>query len=355
MFNHRPLVVALAALLTLVLSTASVAAQATPDATPTTGGTRLFPLPGDQVYPEGVAYDEETGTFFVGSTGDGTIFRGDIATGEVEVFSEAGADGRTVAVGMKLDPEGRLVVAGGPTGRVFVYDTASGELIASFGNGQPEGATFLNDIAITPAGDAYVTDSFSPTLYRVSASAMTGGDATSDAASPEVGGGELEAFLAFTDTPFEYVEGFNANGIVATPDGETLLVVQSNTGNLYRIDLASHQVGRVDLGGESLTGGDGMLLEDRTLYVVRQGQITVVKLGQDFTTGTLGEGFTDPSFASPSTIARYDGCLLVVNSQFAARQTGQPELPFTVSGVPIAGMTGMATPEGIATPTAPAC
>ena len=142
-----------------------VLAQATPTAG---GGGKVWELPGDAVYPEGVAYDEATGDFYVGSTGDGTIFRGNVEGGEVEVFSEAGADGRAVAVGMKVDAAGRLFVAGGPTGTVWVYDTATGGLLGQFSNGLTEG-TFLNDVAIDILGNAYVTDSFNPALYIIPA------------------------------------------------------------------------------------------------------------------------------------------------------------------------------------------
>ena len=350
MVVSRQLLAPLVALLSLAAVAAPVAAQATPDATPALGGARLFELPGEAVYPEGVAYDQDSNAFFVGSSADGTIYRGDVATGEVTVFSEAGADGRTSAAGMKIDQQGRLVVAGGPIGAVWVYDLAGGNLLAQFRNDLPEGATFLNDVAITPAGDAYVTDSFSPTLYRIPADALAGEVAT-PSATPEAGNA-LEAFVAFADTPFAYQEGFNANGIVATADGAFLLVVQANTGNLYRIDAATGAVTQVTLEGGALTNGDGMLLDGRLLYVVRNQdeQIVPVGLGEDFATGTLSEPFTDPSFNFPTTIARYDTCLLVVNSQFGAQQTGQPELPFTVSAIPIPSLDAVvadaATPAG---------
>ena len=66
------------------------------------------------MYPEGVAYRPETGEFFVGSTTDGTVFRGNVGEpkAEAEIFLEPGEDERTAATGMKVDPEGRLFVAG---------------------------------------------------------------------------------------------------------------------------------------------------------------------------------------------------------------------------------------------------
>jgi Cu-Zn family superoxide dismutase len=218
---------------------------------------------------------------------------------------------------------GRLFISGGNTGRIFVYDTASEGLIRAFDT--PESRmTFINDVAVTPNGDAYFTDSMRPILFRVPA-------------APD-GLGELEEWLDFEGTPVKYGEGINLNGIVPTEDGQYLITVQSNTGKLYRIDTGSKEVTEIDLGGETLTNGDGLLLDGQTLYVVRnqQGLIVPVELLEDFASGEVGESFSDPSFHYPTTIAQYDGRLLVVNSQFDRRQSGQePELPFTVSSIEI--------------------
>ena len=286
-------------------------------------GAERYVLPGEQVFPEGVAYQSDTGDFYVGSTTDGTVFRGNVEGGpkEAEVFLEPESDGRTTATGMEVDEEGRLFIAGGDTGRIFVYDTESGDQIRRLDT--PEaGAAFLNDVAVTPDGDAYVTDSMRPVLFRVTST----GD----------GAGEAEPWLNFEGTPAEYEEGFNFNGIDATEDGRYLVAVQSNTGELFRIDTESKEVVEINLGGETLTNGDGLLLDGRTVYVVRneEGLIVPVKLSGDYITGEVGEPFTDPSFAFPTTIAKTDGRLLVVNSQFD-KQEGEPELPFTVSSVEV--------------------
>lgn len=47
----------------------------------TRAGQNRFVLPGDAVFPEGVAYQPSTGDFFVSSTSDGTIFRGNVRGG----------------------------------------------------------------------------------------------------------------------------------------------------------------------------------------------------------------------------------------------------------------------------------
>jgi sugar lactone lactonase YvrE len=322
----------------------TAAQQALLAATPITGGGRLFALPAGGGFPEGIAYDAATGDFYVGSTIDGTIYRGNVETGTVEVFLPGGT-GR-VAVGLALDDVGRLFVAGGETGAVAVYDTGTGQLLLEVANGLAPN-TFLNDIAISPTGDAYITDSFNPLLYRLAATANPPGLGTP---APVPTTDALQIAVDFTTTGFDLVQpGFNANGIVSTPDGRSLLLVQTNTGTLYRVDAATGETIQVDLGEGALPGGDGLALDRQTLYVVREGQITIVTLGPDYATGSIGASFSDPSFATPTTLERFDGCLLVVNSQFAAIQ-GQPQLPFTVSSVPIPSPIA-ATPGAVANPT----
>ena len=286
-------------------------------------GAERYVLPGEQVFPEGVAYRSDTGDFYVGSTTDGTVFRGNVEGGskEAEVFLEPESDGRTTAIGMEVDEEGRLYIAGGDTGRIFVYDTESADQIRRLDTPDAE-ATFLNDVAVTPDGDAYFTDSMRPVLFRVTST----GD----------GVGDAEPWLNFEGTPAEYEEGFNFNGIDATEDGRYLVAVKSNTGELFRIDTESKEVVEINLGGETLTNGDGLLLDGRTAYVVRNEQelIVPVELSGEYIKGGVGEPFTDPSFAFPTTIAKTDGRLLVVNSQFD-KQEGEAELPFTVSSVEV--------------------
>ncbi len=308
----------LLATLAIVLVTAATASAQT--------GAQTFPLPGDEVYPEGVAYDPATGDFFVGSTGDGAVFRANVGEPgtEAETFLEPGSDGRSTAIGMKVDLEGRLFVAGGDTGRMFVYDTGTGDLLDRFENGAD--TTFVNDVALTPDGSAFFTDSMNPELYRV---------------FPDGSGGfQTESYLNFEGTPAEYGDGFNLNGIAATADGRYLIVVNSTSGKLFRIDTRSKEVVEIDTGGADLTNGDGLLLIGRTLYVVRNENelIVPVELSSDYASGSAGEGFTDDALMYPTTIAAYDGRLLAVNSQFDVRdEGGRPDLPFTVSGIQVPG------------------
>jgi Cu-Zn family superoxide dismutase len=305
------------AFLAVLLSAAIAAASAGSTPRPSS-----YALPGDNVFPEGIAFQERTGHFFAGSTGDGTVFRGHVKKASATPFLPAGGDGRTFVTGMKVDDGGRLYVAGAASGLVFVYDTKTGNLIRSFTTGFA-GPQFLNDIALAPNGDAFVTDSLRPVLYRVPAGEVRSG----------AGQGTLEVWLDFAGTPIVYEAGFNLNGIVAHPHGAFLVVVQSNTGELFRISLRTKAVVQIDLGGESVAG-DGLALRGRTLFAVARPDIAKVKLSGDLTSGDVVSRTSDPSLRFPTTLAIARGRLLVVNSQFDQRG-GTPELPFTVSSIEI--------------------
>jgi sugar lactone lactonase YvrE len=286
---------------------------------------RTIALPGDAVFPEGVAAWPGTKRFFVSANSDGAIFLGSLRRPEAELFLPGGADGRTSATGLEVDAKReRLFVAGAATGRAFVYDARDGTLLRKFETGA---GGFLNDVAVTPSGDAYVTDSLRPVLWRLSAEDIA------------KGGGGTTTLTPFLDlTPIvPYQTGFNLNGLVATPDGRYLLAVQSNTGQLHRIEPATGEAHEVDLGGERLLRGDGLELKGHTLYVVRNQDelIVTIRLAKDLLSGEITNTTTDPSLMFPTTAALLKGKLLVVNSQFDKRTSGQPPvLPFTVSVLP---------------------
>ena len=86
------------------------------------------------VYPESLTVDQSSGTFFVGSVKEGTIYKGKVARPSLEVFSTGGADGRSIATGMFF-ANNRLVVVGRQTGLIFVYNTKNGRLISKLDNG----------------------------------------------------------------------------------------------------------------------------------------------------------------------------------------------------------------------------
>lgn len=291
------------------------------------GGSRptRYVLPGDNVFPEGIALQKSTGDFFVGSTTDGTIYRGNIRGERLEEFLPGGADGRTAVTGMKVDGRGRLWVAGRFTERTFVYDVRTKRLIRTLRAPRVEPSftprderSLVNDMTVTD-GAMYITDSFAPVIYRVS----TTGD--------EIG--EMEPWLRLQGTAARYKKGFNLNGISASDGGRYLLSAATDSGKLFRIDTQTKAVRQVDLGAATLRTADGLLLDGRTLLVVKEepGEVVPVRLSADLLRGEVRAGFGRSELAFPTTLAELDGRVLVVNSQFDRAKA--PRLPFTITGL----------------------
>jgi len=105
--------------------------------------------------------------------------------------------------------------------------------------------------------------------------------------------------------------------------------VQSGTGKLFTVTPAGVTT-EIDLGGQTVQNGDGILLQGRTLYVVRNqnNQIAVVALGKALTTGTMARTITNPGFDVPTTIDRFGSTLYAVNARFGTPPT--PTTPYTV-------------------------
>src|SRR5262249_10730993 len=289
--------------------------------------TRLHVLPGATAFPESIGTDPRTGLYFTGSLIDGTVFRGTLTASEAQVFLPAGSDGRTNVAGGKGDAQSRTWIADAFNGRVLVHG-GSGHLLHAFilaGPGQPT----VNDIAFSN-GEAYVTDSSRPFLYRID---------TNDALEPGTTTVEpwLDVSAAVTYTTGEGPFGVNLNGTVVSPAGTTLLVVQTNTGLLFRVDIASGGITTVAVTGADLLFGDGLLRLGDDLYVARNAaeEIVKLKLGAGWHTATAESTVQNDAFAFPTALAVLHGRLLVTNSQLNAGSP--PKLPFTVVDLPLAG------------------
>jgi sugar lactone lactonase YvrE len=263
--------------------------------------------------PEGIDIGNGN-TFFVGSIPTGAVYRGDLRTGEGSVLVP-GQTGRA-AIGLDVDDRKRIFVAGGGTGRAWVYDARTGATLASYqlAAGPP---TFVNDVVVTKDA-AWFTESQGAVLYRV----------------PIGPGGALGLQADVETVPltgdFTLAPGFNVNGIDATPDGQTLVIVQSNLGRLYTVDTATGEADLVELAGGDVSMGDGVLLDGKTLYVVQNqfSQIAVIALGADLAAGTIVDLITSPSFDIPTTIDEFGQWLYAVNARFTTPPT--PTTPYSV-------------------------
>ncbi|UFS94870.1 SMP-30/gluconolactonase/LRE family protein [Nocardia huaxiensis] len=266
--------------------------------------------------PEGIAIGALPFAY-VGSMADGSIYRADLVTGQGGIF---GAPTGTPALGLRLDQRGRLFVAGGTGGDARVLDAWTGATLATYEFAtQPD--TFVNDLVFTPEG-AWFTDSSAAVLYHLPIAA--------DGALPPPGAVlriPLSGDIAYVP------QAFNANGIVRTPDGTGLIIVQSVTGHLFHVDRWTGVTRRIDLGDETLVHGDGLFLDGNTLYAVenRRNAIAVITLDPAGTAGTVERRITDSRFDVPATIAAFGGRLYLPNARFDT--VPEPSTPYSVVAV----------------------
>jgi sugar lactone lactonase YvrE len=305
----------------LLTAGAAVGATAHPD------GDSQFPdridLPrGFQ--PEGIAIRGHTA--WLGSLADGDIYEVDLRTGEGEVLAQGPG---TTSVGLKVDRHERLFVAGGFAGDARVVDTETGETLASYR--LASAPTIINDVVLT-RHSAWFTDSSKAVLHRLP---LGRHGSLPDADEVE----HLTLTGEWQQIPGEFPAGVNANGIERTPDRHGLLVVNSASGALFRVDPRTGDARRVeltdpdDLNGDpaddaevTLAGGDGLLLRGRNLYVVlNRGAVYEFDLDRSARAGTLDEVITSEDFAVPTTAARLGRWLYIPNARFDVTPTPTTE------------------------------
>ena len=191
-------------------------------------------------------------------------------------------------------------MAGGPTGTVRVYNASTGALLRQY-TFDPAG--FLNDLVVTRDA-VYVTDSSNAWLDVI----------------PFGRHGRLPAVDATTTLPLTGIvfeeDEFNLNGIVAMR--HSLIVVDTFTGGLFRVNKTTGVATQIQTGGASVEHGDGLELHGRTLYVVRNldQPRQVFRLDRWLTSATPRGTLTDPTLSVPTTAALQAGRLWVVNARF---------------------------------------
>jgi hypothetical protein len=298
-----------------VVAALAIPSTATAAAAHDNGGN---PLPDTIDLPAGFAGEGVAvggNTFYAGSLADGRIARGNLRAGVSEVFVSDPIV--APAVGLKADlRHGLLWVAGGPSGKAAIYNLKTGAAVVALT--LTTAISFINDVIVTKDA-AYFTNSLSPEIFRVPVSqhGVVG--------EPET--------IALRGPAGQFVAGFNNNGIEATKDGRTLIVVNSTKGELYTVDAKTGDSALIDLGGTTVPTGDGLLLTGKTLFVLQNGgaqrtfpnQIVVIRLRGDLTVGRVVDTITSPLFETATTLARRGDVLVAVNAQFAVPPLNDPE------------------------------
>ena len=313
---HRFLVIA-----TVVLAAATACAPATPapSGTPAPGASTapgpitLYTLAKpEHRNPAPITWHAESGTFFVGTWHDGTIYRGSPDDPTVPVYL-AGQPGQS-ATGIGVSGT-HLLVAGGMYGDIRAYDLQTKQRVAEFSTGSDG---YLHGLHVTAAGDVWVTDAVRPVLWHLTPDQVAAGTGTPSSIplSPEI----------------PYVGGpDNLEGVVSLSDTR-LVVIKYADGALYRIDLDPQAPqGRTITPIVDATAplGSKMVLDGNRLVIPDEEGLSVVELDAEATHGTVVARLRDASFHDVTGAARIGDRYLAVNAGW-----NDPP-PYTISSVPV--------------------
>ena len=284
-----------------------------------------IPLP-NGFQPEGITLGNGH-TAYVGSLNGGSIVEVDLRTGTYGQLVPGIVDGpgipglpSQIAVGLDFDPRsGYLFVAGGIYGDGRVYNTETGDQIAQLYFDPPNpfdpfDLGWINDVVVTRDA-AYFTNSFVPEVYKVPLNEQ---GEPSGAVSTLTLHGDWQNWTNPAPTgPADM--WINANGIVATPDGRALIVINYFTGLLYIVDPETGHAAEIGVGGAApVQTGDGLVLRGKTLYVVQNfaNAIAVFTLSPDYSAATFTGYLTDGDLLIPSTADLFGPWLYAVNARF---------------------------------------
>ena len=218
--------------------------------------------------PEGIEYDNNRGRFLTGSIADGTIYE---ITSNGRLIPAISSPDLNASVGIEVDESrDRLYVANSNTAltngaaELGVYDLATGEqlamvdLAASIPNKPADAGHFANDVAVSKAGVAFVTDSRMKIVYKVD-----------------------KYYRASVLIDFGVDADFGLNGIEYHPAGY-LIVASPGTGEFIRVPVDNPQRWEmIDLDVPA-TGVDGVVwASDGSLAGVSNNRSRAVKYVSD--------------------------------------------------------------------------
>jgi sugar lactone lactonase YvrE len=223
-------------ILITVLSVLSIACsknESNAQVTPTVSLQNNYTVTSAGLYPEGIDYDTKNEQFIFGSMYKGAVY----AMNPKGVLSTFATSNQLVLVtGVYTDEtRNRLIVANADLGisekstatsagtiaTVEIYNLTTKELIKQIDlkSLTPNAGSCANDIAVDTNGNIYVTDSFSPIIYKID-------------------NNYIPSVFA-TNTLFQPASGaFGLNGIVFHSDGY-LLVAKTDNAKLFKVPLSN--------------------------------------------------------------------------------------------------------------------
>jgi len=222
-------------------------------------GKTAFTLEDPRLVPEGIAHDPKTDTFYLGSIRGRKI----VAVGKdgaARDFVPEAKDGLPAVLGLKVDAGRRRLWAAcyasrqmkgftpemKGTAALFQYDLDTGALVGKVVLQKKGEAHLFNDIAITPAGDVFVTDSEAGSVV-----VLRGGKEPLEEVLPK--------------GTYYY-----PNGIAASEDGTRLFVAHYR--GIAVVDTKTREARPLEVPAGIVTAGiDGLAREGGRLFAVQNG------------------------------------------------------------------------------------
>lgn len=249
----------------------------------------------ERQYPEGIAYSSQLARFLITSIPLGKVGTVDTDGRYADLLT---APELIAGIGMKVagdlvfvcNSDGGSSTRSTPattrqTAELLVFNLNTRQLVrrtdldALLPAAEPN---FANDVTLAPDGTAYVTDSFSPVIYKVTP------DGT--------GSIFLRDNVRFSNP------GFGLNGILYHPDGY-LIVANTGQGKLYKVDLQNGNAVS-EITGTGPLPGDGLSLLNGDLYVVTGGnRVAQVRSTDNFLTASIVKFDTDVYTGATTSVA----------------------------------------------------
>jgi hypothetical protein len=291
---------------------------------------KTYELIGEVATPEGISIDQRNGNIYTGSMRDGSM---QVTTdGKSKYFIQPGSGILLPNVlGSKVDEKNNRIwvcsndfsksFSGTPTARVSVLNISNGTLVKQFDEKAMAGSTegvfaFVNDIILDKSGNAYVSNSGSNTVFKISADCKEVKVLAKNFPAPPTG------------------KKYSLNGIEISQDGKylitnTFIMGEADAAALFRIDIQTGEVKLIDFTEQgttdfSKTAGDGLLMLDKSTLLCLSIASTVLKieLDKDLTSAVITNisNGTDAQeqLVGSATLAQYKNRIYTTNAQGGA-------------------------------------
>lgn len=275
------------------------------------------------LYPEGVALSEDGKTFFVSSVKTGTIGTVDQQGNYKEFYKDksmVSSFGMKVETGKNrlwiclADPNPNYSEFSTPStfqkmARLIAVDLNTGKKVQEINlEGLYAGKHFINDLTFDDKGNIYMTDSFSPVIYKV--------DGTGKAS-------------VFAESPLFKSIDVGLNGIIYHPAG-FLLTVNNSDGSILKVNINDpKQVTAVKI-RDLFPGADGLLLDDGNNLILIQNKSVnkcyKLESADNWQTAKVTAAtHSEDRFQQPSTGVIQNGKVWLLNSKL--NELSNPTIP----------------------------